>query len=103
MTNNSFVHLLNFCFQGCLLSKDVFANFLDLCKYNYEIIQKVFNNPEQVMAKFVLNIYKLKIAEYIDQRLNSKLGSYGFLQTLYELYSKLVIQSLYPQRFNLLI
>ncbi|KAJ8975924.1 hypothetical protein NQ317_014884 [Molorchus minor] len=73
---------------GCLLSKDVFGHLLPLCKYNYEIIKKVFNNHEQVMAKFVLNIYQLKIAEYIDQRLNSKLGSYSYLQTLYELYSK---------------
>ncbi|KAJ8941941.1 hypothetical protein NQ318_013274 [Aromia moschata] len=73
---------------GCLLSKDVFGHLLPLCKYNYELIEKVFSNPEQVMAKFVLNIYQLKIAEYIDQMLNSKLGSYSYLQTLYELYSK---------------
>ncbi|XP_057655037.1 exocyst complex component 5 [Diorhabda carinulata] len=73
---------------GCLSSKDVFVNFLTLCKYNNEIIQKVFSNPEQVMAKFVLNIYQLKLVEYIEQRLNSKLGTYSYLQTLYELYSK---------------
>ncbi|XP_018570969.1 exocyst complex component 5 [Anoplophora glabripennis] len=73
---------------GCLLSKDVFGHLLPLCKYNYEVIKKVFSNPEQVMAKFVLNIYQLKIAEYIDQQLSTKLGSYGYLQTLFELYSK---------------
>ncbi|CAG9859830.1 unnamed protein product [Phyllotreta striolata] len=73
---------------GCLSSKDVFYNFLKLCKYNDEIIRKVFKNPEQVMAKFVLNIYQLKLVEYIDQKLNSKLGTYSYLQTLYELYSK---------------
>lgn len=74
--------------MGCLSSKDVFISFLNLCKYNNEIIQKVFNNPEQVMAKFVLNIYQLKLVEYIDDKLNSKLGTYNYLQTLYELYSK---------------
>lgn len=40
------------------------------------------------MAKFVLNIYQLKLVEYIDDKLNSKLGTYNYLQTLYELYSK---------------
>ncbi|KAJ3648998.1 hypothetical protein Zmor_020762, partial [Zophobas morio] len=40
---------------GCLLSKDVFAHLVPLCQLNYEVIKKVFNNPEQVMAKFVLN------------------------------------------------
>ncbi|CAH1958196.1 unnamed protein product [Acanthoscelides obtectus] len=73
---------------NCLSGKDMFAHLLSLCEYNYEIIQKVFSNPDQVMAKFVLNLYQLKIAEYIEQKLNSKLGTYGYLQTLFELYSK---------------
>lgn len=73
---------------GCLLGKDVFAHLVPLCKQNYEIIKEVFNNPEQVMAKFVLNLYQLKLADYIESRLNSKVGSYEYLQILYELYSK---------------
>ncbi|CAG9766397.1 unnamed protein product [Ceutorhynchus assimilis] len=73
---------------GCLLSKDVFAHLVPLCKHNYEIIKEVFNSPEQVMAKFVLNLYQLKLADYIDSRLSAKVGSYGYLQILYELYSK---------------
>lgn len=73
---------------GCLLSKDVFAYLLPLCKHNYDIIKKVFANPEQVMAKFVLNIYHLKIQEYITSKLDTKLDSFTFLRTLYELYSK---------------
>ncbi|KAJ3665408.1 hypothetical protein Zmor_000904 [Zophobas morio] len=71
---------------GCLLSKDVFAHLVPLCQLNYEVIKKVFNNPEQVMAKFVLNIYHLKIQEYIASKLSSKLDSYNYLKTLYELY-----------------
>ncbi|XP_066245163.1 exocyst complex component 5 [Euwallacea similis] len=74
--------------MGCLLSKDVFAHLGPLCKHNYEIIKDVFNNPEQVMAKFVLNLYQLKLADYVQQRLGSKIGSYEYLQILYEMYSK---------------
>ncbi|KAH1007040.1 hypothetical protein HUJ04_004322 [Dendroctonus ponderosae] len=74
--------------MGCLLSKDIFANLLPLCKHNYEIIKEVFNNPEQVMAKFVLNLYQLKLSDYVESRLSSKVGSYEYLQILYELYSK---------------
>lgn len=74
--------------QGCLSSKDVFGNILMLCKYNYDVIKKVFNNPEQVMLKFVLNIYQLKLHEYVQSRLNSKLDNFSYLKVLYELYSK---------------
>ncbi|XP_066143418.1 exocyst complex component 5 [Euwallacea fornicatus] len=74
--------------MGCLLSKDVFAHLGPLCKHNYEIIKDVFNNPEQVMAKFVLNLYQLKLADYVQQRLGSKVGSYEYLHILYEMYSK---------------
>jgi hypothetical protein len=38
------------------------------------------------MAKFVLNIYHLKIQEYIASKLSSKLDSYNYLRTLYDLY-----------------
>ncbi|KAF7265194.1 hypothetical protein GWI33_021387 [Rhynchophorus ferrugineus] len=73
---------------GCLLGKDVFAQLVPLCKENYEIIREVFNNPEQVMAKFVLNLYQLKLSNYIDSRLGAKMGSHTYLQILYELYYK---------------
>ncbi|KAL1514248.1 hypothetical protein ABEB36_003535 [Hypothenemus hampei] len=73
---------------GCLLSKDIFGYLVPLCKHNYEIIKEVFNNPQQVMAKFVLNLYQLKLTDYVQSRLNSKLGTYEYLQLLYELYSK---------------
>nr|XP_023030240.1 exocyst complex component 5 isoform X1 [Leptinotarsa decemlineata] len=86
---------------GCLSTKDVFGHLLTLCKYNNDIIRRVFNNPEQVMAKFVLNIYQLKIVEYIDQRLGPNLGSYNYLQTLFELYSKTNQLSSNLSTFNL--
>lgn len=78
-------------FKAFLLNKDIFTYLLPMCKHNYEIIQKVFSNPEQVMAKFVLNIYHLKIQEYIAGKLSAKLDTYGYLQTLYEFYSKYVL------------
>lgn len=40
------------------------------------------------MAKFVLNIYHLKIQEHIESKLTSKLDSFNYLRTLYELYFK---------------
>lgn len=61
-----------------------------MCQHNYEIIRKVFSSPEQVMAKFILNIYQLKIREYIDGKLGAKLDTYAYLKTLFEFYSKLV-------------
>lgn len=59
-----------------------------MCKTNYEIITKVFSNPEQVMAKFVLNIYQLKIQEFIAGKVSEKFESYTDLKNLYEFYSK---------------
>ncbi|EFA06250.1 exocyst complex component 5 [Tribolium castaneum] len=73
---------------GCLLSKDVFSRLFPLCELNYDVIKKVFNNPEQVLAKFVLNLYHLKLQEYIASKLSSKLDSYNYLKTLYELYDR---------------
>ncbi|XP_050301731.1 exocyst complex component 5 isoform X2 [Anthonomus grandis grandis] len=73
---------------SCVLSKDVFSHLVPLCKHNYDIIKEVFRNPDQVMAKFVLNLYQLKLSEYIESRLNAKIGTYAYLEILYELYSK---------------
>lgn len=74
--------------SGCLLNKDVFSFLLPLCKENYEIIKTVFSNTEQVMAKFVLNIYHLKLQEYISEKLSHNLDTLNYLRTLYDLYSK---------------
>jgi len=51
----------SFCsglFQSAfLVEKDVFRNVVPLCRRNKTLISEVFSNPDQVMAKFVLNIY----------------------------------------------
>lgn len=87
--------------EGCLLNNDVFTYLFRLSQSSYEIIKKVFNNPDQVMAKFVLNIYQLKIHEYIGQILDNKLDSYNYLCTLYDLYSKVNQLSNDLAQFNL--
>ncbi|CAH0550033.1 unnamed protein product [Brassicogethes aeneus] len=74
---------------GCLHTKEIFySQLLELCRKNYERIKEVFINPDQVMSKFVLNIYQLKIQEHIRLRLSDKLETYNYLKTLYELLSK---------------
>lgn len=73
---------------GCLLIKDVFSYLLPLCEKNNQIINEVFKNPDQVMSKFILNIYHLKLNEYITNRLSQNLDTYNFLCVLFDLYSK---------------
>ncbi|KAK6639613.1 hypothetical protein RUM43_007886 [Polyplax serrata] len=66
---------------------NVFHDVLPLCEKNYKIIKEVFNNPEQVMAKFALNIYHLKLQTYISSKLADKTDTEKYLQNLFELYT----------------
>lgn len=66
--------------------KDIFESILPLCQKNYEIIEKVFSNPNQVMSKFILNIYQLKINQYVQTRLDDRRDERKYLKTLYEIY-----------------
>lgn len=59
-----------------------------MCKHHYEIIQKVFANPQQVMSKFILNIYQLKLHQYAMTKLDDRKNEEKYLRTLYELYSR---------------
>ncbi|EDV53911.1 exocyst complex component 5 [Drosophila erecta] len=68
--------------------KDIFIGIVPLCKHHYEIIQKVFANPQQVMSKFILNIYQLKLHQYAMTKLEDKKDEEKYLRTLYELYSR---------------
>lgn len=47
--------------QSALSGKDVFNEVIPMCERNFKTIACVFNNPEQINAKFVLNIYHLKL------------------------------------------
>lgn len=73
--------------EGCLRNKDVFSNILELCQQHYQVIQKVFNRPDQVMAKFILNIINLKLNEYVRYKLDNA-DTCNYLPALYELYTK---------------
>lgn len=48
-------------FQNTFGGKDVFSDVIPMCDKNFALMTEVFNNPEQVMGKFVLNIYHLKL------------------------------------------
>lgn len=47
--------------QGAPTGRDIFQEVIPLCEKNFKISEAVFNNPEQINAKFVLNIYHLKL------------------------------------------
>lgn len=68
--------------------KDIFIGIVPMCKHHYEIIKKVFANPQQVMTKFILNIYQLKLHQYAMTKLDDKRDEEKYLKTLYELYSR---------------
>ncbi|RVE42509.1 hypothetical protein evm_012852, partial [Chilo suppressalis] len=70
-----------------LLGKDIFSAVLPLCKKNYTIISNVFPNPDQVMSKFVLNIFHLKLQKYIQTKLADKSDVDKYLRNLYDMYT----------------
>lgn len=51
-------------------------------------MKRVFMNPEQVMAKFVLNFFSLKLQHYARAKLDDKSDTGKYLRTLHELYVK---------------
>lgn len=73
--------------MNALLGKDIFSAVLPLCKKNYTIISNVFPNPDQVMSKFVLNIFHLKLQKYIQTKLADKSDVEKYLRNLYEMYT----------------
>lgn len=79
---------------GILVNKNIFEAIVPICDKNFKIIADVFQNPEQVNAKFVLNIYQLKLNNYIGTVLSSSSSSDAkdsekYLHNLTELYEKL--------------
>ncbi|XP_045502327.1 exocyst complex component 5 [Colias croceus] len=73
--------------MNTLLGKDIFLSVLPLCKKNYNVISNVFPNPDQVMSKFVLNIFHLKLQKYIQTKLADKNDIEKYLRNLYETYT----------------
>lgn len=72
-----------------------------MCKQHYGIIKIVFANPEQVMTKFLLNIYQLKLNQYAQTRLEDRKNEDKYLKTLFDLYSRTMKLSQDLAEFNL--
>lgn len=72
-----------------------------MCRHHYQIIRQVFASPEQVMSKFILNMYQLKINQYTQMKLDDKRDEDKYLKTLYELYSRTMKLSSELSEFSL--
>ncbi|RWS25108.1 exocyst complex component 5-like protein [Leptotrombidium deliense] len=77
--------------MGIFLGSNIFNDVVPLCEKSQVIVKEVFSNADQVMSKFVLNVYHGKLQEYVQNRLNSdRSDSERYLCELFELYSKTV-------------
>lgn len=72
--------------MGIFLCDNIFNDIVQLSTKNYRIIKEVFPNPEQVMSKFILNVFQDKIRKYILSKLDEDKDDY--LMELYNLFSK---------------
>lgn len=70
--------------------KDIFKDILPLTQKNFVLMKEVFSSPEPVMAKFVLNIYHLKLQNYIGTVLSNHTDEDKYLINLMDLYTKTV-------------
>lgn len=67
--------------------KDVFETVIPLCRQHYAIIKQVFSSPDQVISKFILNIYQLRIHQYVSTKLaDDSKDDTKYLKTLHYLY-----------------
>ena len=69
-------------------SSNIFRDIVPLCESSWKLIDQVFPNPQQVMSKFILNIYHNKLKEYVAQELEDKSSSERYLMKLYSCYSQ---------------
>ena len=63
-------------------------------------VLQVFPNPQQVMSKFVLNIYHNKIKTHIDATLTDKKSTETYLTNLFQLYSQTTKLTAELSQFN---
>lgn len=68
--------------------KSLFAQILPMCRHHYSLIKRVFSSPDQVMSKFILNIYHLKLFQFAQTKLEDRRDDDKYLRTLYDLYSQ---------------
>lgn len=62
------INFLTLVLQGAFTGKDVFQDVIPLCEKNFAVMKEVFSNPDQVMAKYVLNIFHLKLQVSVIQK-----------------------------------
>ncbi|XP_052894267.1 exocyst complex component 5 [Anopheles moucheti] len=79
--------------------RHVFEGIVPLCHKHYKIIQQVFNAPDKVISKFILNIYQLKINQFVQTKLDDRKDESKYLKTLSELYSRTMKLSAELQEF----
>lgn len=79
--------------------RDVFEGIVPLCHKHYKIIQQVFSAPDKVISKFILNIYQLKIHQFVQTKLDDRKDENKYLKTLSELYSRTMKLSAELQEF----
>ncbi|KOC59711.1 Exocyst complex component 5 [Habropoda laboriosa] len=87
--------------MGSFGGKDVFQDVIPMCTKYHKLMQQVFTNPEQVMAKFVLNIYHLRLQKYAVAKLADKTDPDKYLRNLYDLYTRTVKLSTELKMFNM--
>ncbi|XP_047475468.1 exocyst complex component 5-like [Penaeus chinensis] len=87
--------------HGALRSRDLFLEVVPLCHRSETLINEVFTNPDQVMGKFVLNIFQGQLQEYIQAKLDNKSVPEMYLRNLHDLYCQTVKLCTDLQRFNL--
>lgn len=65
----------------------MFETVYPLCRQHYGIIKQVFSSPDQVISKFILNIYQLRIHQYVSTKLaDDSKDDVKYLKTLHYLY-----------------
>ncbi|KZC11283.1 Exocyst complex component 5 [Dufourea novaeangliae] len=87
--------------MGSFGGKDVFQDVIPMCTKYHKLMQQVFTNPEQVMAKFLLNIYHLRLQKYAVAKLADKTDPEKYLSNLYDLYTRTVKLSTELKMFNM--
>lgn len=79
----------------------LFKETVPLCETSWKVIEQVFPNPQQVMAKFVLNIYHSRLKEHVGSQLADKNNTEVYLSNLFHLYSSTAQLTTDLSHFNL--
>uniref|UniRef100_A0A8R1XRS8 Exocyst complex component 5 n=1 Tax=Onchocerca volvulus TaxID=6282 RepID=A0A8R1XRS8_ONCVO len=68
---------------------NVFDDILSLCQKTKPMLKEIFPNPDQVMSKLILNLFRGKLQEVIKTKLSdSENDLEAYLTTVYDLYSR---------------